>query len=622
MAAGAIGGCSVDAILFPIDSIKTRLQAKQTQSRAGKFQNVYRGLPAVMFGNSVGSAVFFATYEASKAWFHAPAGQWQAVLTDSMSAILGELVACTVRTPTEILKQRMQAQQIARIRTGLSDLRFRALTLGFRATAVRDLGFSAIQYPSYEYLKVVMSRDRAALNAWEAALCGSVTGCVTAVITTPLDVVKTRIMLASGPLEAGIAGEAAQLCRAEGLRGLFRGALCRGVWMGLGGLVFLGTYEKSKSMLYQGQLPFTSFHGGSAWSPVVDTRPTTVDAGSVHVGANLRPHDVGFVTYRRCWYGGDDRDGLSSGCGVFQALWVATAATRPKSKEAALPPDGLRSRDQQQGRVSQITIAQELLAGGVAGCTVDVALYPIDTLKTRLQAAGGIQQAGGMRGLWRGVSAPALAGVPASGVFWAVYVPLKEQLHQVTGSRSQAEILSGPISELTSLVVRVPSEVVKQRIQAGVYQENLLHVARHIHSSEGLAGFYTGFAATCLRSVPFAVVQFPVYEELKRQLDARVGGAGGAWWTGGASGALAGGIAAVVTTPLDVIKTRIMLSPADSRLSFLKMARRIVTREGSPALLAGVVPRGVYMSLGGMVYLGVYNVTVDFLRREAAARAR
>ena len=37
-----------------------------------------------------------------------------------------------------------------------------------------------------------------------------------------------------------------------------------------------------------------------------------------------------------------------------------------------------------------------LIAGGCAGTTVDVALYPLDTLKTRLQAEGGFWKAGGI----------------------------------------------------------------------------------------------------------------------------------------------------------------------------------------------------------------------------------
>lgn len=41
-------------------------------------------------------------------------------------------------------------------------------------------------------------------------------------------------------------------------------------------------------------------------------------------------------------------------------------------------------------------------AGGVAGLSVDVALFPLDTLKTRLQSPNGFIGAGGFRGIYKG----------------------------------------------------------------------------------------------------------------------------------------------------------------------------------------------------------------------------
>eukprot|EP00054_Salpingoeca_dolichothecata_P018086 m.110548 g.110548 ORF g.110548 m.110548 type:complete len:99 (-) comp22727_c0_seq2:755-1051(-) len=56
-----------------------------------------------------------------------------------------------------------------------------------------------------------------------------------------------------------------------------------------------------------------------------------------------------------------------------------------------------------------------LMAGGCAGITVDVCLFPLDTLKTRLQAEAGFRQAGGFRGIYRGLLATA-AGSGPSGI--------------------------------------------------------------------------------------------------------------------------------------------------------------------------------------------------------------
>jgi hypothetical protein len=49
-----------------------------------------------------------------------------------------------------------------------------------------------------------------------------------------------------------------------------------------------------------------------------------------------------------------------------------------------------------------------LLAGGIAGTTVDIALYPLDTIKTRLQSAPGFVKSGGFKGIYKGLGVAAL----------------------------------------------------------------------------------------------------------------------------------------------------------------------------------------------------------------------
>ena len=53
-------------------------------------------------------------------------------------------------------------------------------------------------------------------------------------------------------------------------------------------------------------------------------------------------------------------------------------------------------------------------AGGVAGMAVDGALFPLDTLKTRLQSPDGFRQSGGFRGVYSGLG-PAILGSAPTG---------------------------------------------------------------------------------------------------------------------------------------------------------------------------------------------------------------
>lgn len=50
--------------------------------------------------------------------------------------------------------------------------------------------------------------------------------------------------------------------------------------------------------------------------------------------------------------------------------------------------------------------------GAVAGTSVDIALFPLDTIKTRLQSAEGFFKAGGFRGVYSGLSAAAAGSAP------------------------------------------------------------------------------------------------------------------------------------------------------------------------------------------------------------------
>ena len=67
------------------------------------------------------------------------------------------------------------------------------------------------------------------------------------------------------------------------------------------------------------------------------------------------------------------------------------------------------------------SFATALVAGGMAGTSVDVALFPIDTLKTRMQAPQGFVKAGGFRGIYNGLGAAAVGSAPGAALFFCSY---------------------------------------------------------------------------------------------------------------------------------------------------------------------------------------------------------
>lgn len=176
-----------------------------------------------------------------------------------IAASLGEVVSCTVRVPYEIVKIRSQTSVASKISNVVIAKEIFAkegiagLYRGFSCTVIRDLPFSAIQYPIWESLKLRhLKKHKKAATPTQSALYGSVAGAIAAFVTTPLDVAKSRIMLASSSdsLASGSVLGALKAVKAEkGVAGLFAGVVPRVVWISLGAAIFLGSYDKAIKLM-------------------------------------------------------------------------------------------------------------------------------------------------------------------------------------------------------------------------------------------------------------------------------------------------------------------------------------------------------------------------------------
>lgn len=128
-----------------------------------------------------------------------------------------------------------------------------------------------MQFPLFEYLRErIQNRwrqqqqeeneqsvsERALITAISAGLAGG----VAAIITTPIDVVKTRVMLAaagdgeqrrsadsaSSSRSRGAFAVGKEIYQRKGMRGLFKGGSLRAGWTALGLGLYLSAYETGR----------------------------------------------------------------------------------------------------------------------------------------------------------------------------------------------------------------------------------------------------------------------------------------------------------------------------------------------------------------------------------------
>ena len=160
------------------------------------------------------------------------------------------------------------------------------------------------------------------------------------------------------------------------------------------------------------------------------------------------------------------------------------------------------------------TFATATLAGGVAGTSIDFVLFPIDSIKTRLQATSNkvdyIKQAETVS-KFRGLASAMAASFPCAATFWLSYEFSKYCLHSSQAANSVLNVhlqhvIASSVAETCQALVRCPFEVVKQNMQLGAYKRTLEAVL-DIYNTKGIRrGFYAGFGSFVLRDIPFSAI--------------------------------------------------------------------------------------------------------------------
>lgn len=284
------------------------------------------------------------------------------------------------------------------------------------------------------------------------------------------------------------------------------------------------------------------------------------------------------------------------------------------------------------------TVSQESISGFVAGglltATKTVVKYPLDTATVRLQMPDteySMLQIGKlMAGSYRGIWSPLLWNIPAGAVFFAVKDAAKQSLTQQGDLPKWATTMVAVlVAQFPYWAVRNPSEVVKTKLQAGMegYGEGVSSweafqlvkdKASETNNSTGLEGFYVGYWENILYAYPADVIKFVLYDQLtggRKDLPP---------FDSAVAGAAATALSQFATTPLDVVRNRIMAgtngeAANNIKPSYVDTLIALAKEEGLNGLFAGATPRVGKAIVSGAIQFATYEETKQLFAKHFQA---
>ncbi|XP_074051045.1 mitochondrial glutamate carrier 2 isoform X4 [Macrotis lagotis] len=340
-------------------------------------------------------------------------------------------------------------------------------------------------------------------------------------------------------------------------------------------------------------------------------------------------------------------------------------AASPQLKLLGIPaPRGRPRAPPGLAMAKEISVPARLLNGGVAGLVGVACVFPIDLAKTRLQNQCGQRAYAGMIdclvktvrtdgfwGMYRGAAVNLTLVTPEKAIKLAANDFFREKLLEDGSKSLRREMLAGCGAGMCQAVVTSPMEMLKIQLQdagrLGVQQHRTCTsaaspvrpyttdsnpkcpsatiIAWELLHTRGLRGLYKGLGATLLRDIPFSIIYFPLFANLNHLgINEATGKAPFAHSF--ASGCLAGSLAAIAVTPLDVLKTRIQTLKTgvgdEAYNGIIDCARKIWTHEGPTAFMKGAGCRALVIAplfgiAQGVYYLSIGETILTFFFRSS-----
>ncbi|XP_023175670.1 solute carrier family 25 member 40 [Drosophila hydei] len=186
------------------------------------------------------------------------------LLVPMLSGVTARICAVTFVSPIELVRTKMQSQRLSYaqvlqfVRNIIAMQGITGLWRGLPPTILRDVPFSGIYWPAYEYLKICFSKCGEEPSFGFSFVAGVLAGSVAALVTCPFDVIKTheqiefgeRVIFTDSPSKElskqSTYSRLAGIYRLFGMRGLFAGYVPRLCKVAPACAIMISTFEYSK----------------------------------------------------------------------------------------------------------------------------------------------------------------------------------------------------------------------------------------------------------------------------------------------------------------------------------------------------------------------------------------
>jgi hypothetical protein len=275
--AGGLAGAFNDLVMHPADTIRARINLASSESRIASplgafinefrsivqtqgFRGLYRGYTSVLLFSMPGNGIYFSSYEYTKSKLQPTLN----TLSEPLAGLFAQFAVSALWTPSDIVKQRMQTQDLVASSSSRTSTSFRnefqillksgELYRGLVASWIVWSPFSIVYFGVFESTRRILTKTFHSPNDWRTDLMsGSMAGIAGAIISQPADAVKTRLQVLRGDdfMVGGFWKGCRDIVRKEGSGSLWRGVVARVCWLAPGTALTITAFEAMKGLGYK-----------------------------------------------------------------------------------------------------------------------------------------------------------------------------------------------------------------------------------------------------------------------------------------------------------------------------------------------------------------------------------